>query len=143
MDRFSTALLEFPALKLLLERYVGSPLGLAELDKVEPGLTREELVETLADAGEAVAYVRTGAQLQNSRSRRVAAGPVHGLPDVTIAVQKLRIEGASLEGRELYELTTFLDRADEIRSILATVADEFPRLAGTHGAHGRLPRRAR
>ena len=36
---------------------------------------------------------------------------LNGLPDVTIAVQKLHIEGAALEPREIFDLIAFLDRA--------------------------------
>jgi DNA mismatch repair protein MutS2 len=50
--------------------------------------------------------------------------------DPTEAIRKLRIEGASLEAKEIYELTELLDRADDIRRLLASAAGRFPSLAG-------------
>lgn len=130
MERFSADLLEFPALKEVVRRYIGSPLGEAALETVEPGMPREVLAEVLADTAEALDYVRTASRPQNPS--RGAALPVRfgGIPDATVAVQKLRIEGASLDGKEIYDLTTLLDRAEEIRSILTSVEESFPRLAG-------------
>ena len=51
-----------------------------------------------------------------------------GFPDLTEAVHKLRIEGASLEGKEIFDLFGVLDRAADAKSILNAVAERFPRL---------------
>ena len=49
-------------------------------------------------------------------------------PDLTEAVHKLRIEGASLEGKEIFDLFHVLDRAADAKSVLNAVAERFPRL---------------
>jgi DNA mismatch repair protein MutS2 len=58
------------------------------------------------------------------------------LPDVAEAVRKLRIEGASLEAKEIFELTGMLDRASDIRSLLLAVAERFPKLGARAAAMG-------
>ena len=54
MKTASADLLEFEALKMLLARFIASPLGRAELDRVEPGSDRDVLVATLAGLGPAL-----------------------------------------------------------------------------------------
>jgi DNA mismatch repair protein MutS2 len=53
-----------------------------------------------------------------------------GLADCTIAVQKLRIEGAVLEGREIADLTMLLDRVTQIRSLLQGAPRLSARVSG-------------
>ncbi len=55
------------------------------------------------------------------------------MPDLTATVHKLRIEGASLEPREIFDLIALLDRAADAKSILNAVAERFP-LLGARGA---------
>ncbi|MGA9628023.1 MAG: hypothetical protein WBQ65_26355, partial [Bryobacteraceae bacterium] len=54
----SAAVLEFEALRQLLGRYVSSPLGRRELEKVAPHADGARLAGDLAEAGEAVEYLR-------------------------------------------------------------------------------------
>ncbi len=49
-------------------------------------------------------------------------------------MHKLRIEGATLEAREIFDMAGLLDRAADAKSILNAVAGRFPRL----GARGQL-----
>src|SRR5207244_2440486 len=58
------------------------------------------------------------------------------VPDLTDAVHKLRIEGASLDPKELLDLFHFLDIAADARSILNAVAECFPRLGARGHAIG-------
>ena len=44
------------------------------------------------------------------------------IPDLTEAVHKLRIEGATLEAREIFDMAGVLDRAADAKSILGAVA---------------------
>ena len=44
------------------------------------------------------------------------------------AVHKLRIEGASLEPKEIFDLFALLDRAADAKSVLTAAAERFPRL---------------
>jgi DNA mismatch repair protein MutS2 len=134
MRTTSADLLEFDPLKQLLSRYVASPLGRMELEKVSPCTDRSELEQILSEVGEAMEYVQSA-----SRPHPAARGvPVRirfdSFADPTEAIHKLRIEGASLEAKEIYELTELLDRADDIRRLLASAAGRFPSLAGrVHG----------
>ena len=51
-----------------------------------------------------------------------------GLPDTQAAVHKLRIEGASLDPKEIYDVFALLDRAADAKSVLTAAAERFPRL---------------
>jgi len=122
----SSEVLEFESLRQLLGRYISSPLGRRELEKVHPHTDRARLVEDLAEAGEAIEYLRAAA-------RPAARGGAiridfNGLPDTELSVQKLHIEGAGLEPKEIFELFTLLDRAADAKSLLAAAAERFPRL---------------
>src|SRR5690349_14206188 len=118
MEHNSAELLEFEPLKAVVGRYVAGPLGRAELDRVQPIADRAALEESLAEVAEAIEFTRTVGKL-----------PLTGLVDSTISVQKLRIEGATLEGKEIGDLITFLERTTEIRSQLASESEKFLRLA--------------
>ena len=121
------AVLEFEPLRALLGRYVRSSLGRAELAQIEPTSDRDEIEAALADTAEAVTYVRTSSQpQQRGTSARVRFDDIAELGP-TLA--QLRIEGATLEASEIYELSRLLDLAAEARTSLLSAAEKFPRLA--------------
>src|SRR5918994_6145790 len=99
MQRTSADLLEYEELKRVVGRYLSGPFGRMELDALQPGTDRERLDEQLADTAEAVEY-----------SRKLGRLPVGGVTDISQSVQKLRIEGAGLDGKEIADLTSFLER---------------------------------
>jgi DNA mismatch repair protein MutS2 len=132
----SGELLEFETLKALLGRYVSSPLGQAELEHVEPAADRERAERLLAEASEAKDYLEAVARPQPA-SRGAAVRLRFGeLADTTESIHKLRIEGAALEPKEIFELTALLDRATDIRSVLLAVAQRFPKLGARAAAMG-------
>ncbi len=142
MQSTSAETLEYEALRSLLRRYVSSPLGRAELEKIQPNTDRAGLEETLAEAAEAIGYLRDAAQAKSNQATinqpsRAMGRPVRldfaGLPELSVTIQKLRIEGAGLEAQELFDVITLLERAADAKTILHTVADRFPRL-GARGA---------
>ena len=51
-----------------------------------------------------------------------------GIADLRQAAEKLRIEGASLDPKEIFDLIALLDRAADIKSILTAVVERFPKL---------------
>ena len=51
-----------------------------------------------------------------------------GLPDLEAAVNKLHIEGASLEPKEIFDVFQILDRAADAKSVLTAAAGRFARL---------------
>jgi DNA mismatch repair protein MutS2 len=129
MIQSSSDLLEFETLRLLLGRYVSSPLGKGELEAVEPAVDRVWIESTLADAAEAVEYLRTSQSPQVAQRGAAIAPRFDSIPDPSSAVALLRIEGASLDARQIYNLTQLLDQASEIRSILSAPEERFPRIA--------------
>jgi DNA mismatch repair protein MutS2 len=120
MKRTSADLLEFDELKRLLGRYVAGPLGRAELDRLQPIEDREHLENTLAEVAEATEFVRVNGRL-----------PLGGLVDSNESVAKLRIEGTALEATEIANLTRFLERADDVRGLLAS--NQYPLLSRRSG----------
>ncbi len=124
----SSEVLEFEKLRELLGRYLSSPLGRRELDKVQPHADRERLVGDLAEAGEAIEYLRTAAPPQPTARGAAIRIDFGGLPELDAAVHKLHIEGASLEPREISDLFLLLDRSADAKSVLTATAERFPRL---------------
>ncbi len=120
MTTTSAAALEFDALKQLLSAYVPTPLGRAELDRIEPSTDRAFLVAAHAECAEGIRYLRS------SNAVRIQ---FTSAPDLSVTAQKLRIEGASLAPREIFDILALLDRAAEAKSTLAAAADRFPLLA--------------
>jgi DNA mismatch repair protein MutS2 len=132
MKATSAAVLEYESLRALLGRYVSSPPGKAELARIAPHTDAARLAADLADAGEAVEYLRSASRPQTAARGAAIRIEFGGFPDLTEAVHKLRIEGASLEGKEIFDLFGVLDRAADAKSVLNAVAQRFPRL----GARG-------
>jgi DNA mismatch repair protein MutS2 len=124
----SAEVLEFEPLRQLVGRFISSPLGRRELDKVQPHADRERLAADLAETGEAIEYLRLAARPQPAARGAAIRVDFGGLPDTEAAVHKLRIEGASLEPKEIFDLFALLDRAADAKSVLTAAAERFPRL---------------
>ena len=103
-------------------------MGRRELDKVQPHHDRDRLVADLAEAGEAIEYLRLAARPQPAARGAAIRIDFGGLPDTQPAVHKLHIEGASLEPKEIFDLFALLDRAADAKSVLTAAAERFPRL---------------
>ena len=132
----SIQLLDFERLRQLLGRYVASAAGAAELAALEPGNDWAAAERALADAAEAIEYLRSSAQPHAAARGAAVRLRFGGLPDTGVSIAKLKIEGASLEPLEILALTGWLDRASDIRSILLAVADRFPKLGARGAAMG-------
>src|ERR1035441_9038401 len=104
MKATSATTLEYESLRALLGRYVSSPPGKAELARIAPHTDAARLAADLADAGEAVEYLRSATRPQTAGRGAAIRIEFGGFPDLTEAVHKLRIEGASLEGKEIFEI---------------------------------------
>ena len=119
MNLWSLDLLEYESLRALLRREVHSPMGRERLDSLAPHTDRAALEASLADAEEAIRYLR------------YSEAPLSftNLPDPTLTLQKLRIEGAVLEAAEIYALTQLLHRARDLRTAMMDAAARYPRLA--------------
>jgi len=134
MKNTSATLLEFDALRALLGRYVASPLGRAELEKLQPGDDQAAVENELAETAEAIAYLEAASKPQAAVRGAAVRFRFDGLPDPGESVRKLRIEGAALEAKEILELCELLDRASDIRAILLAVAPRFPKLGARAAA---------
>ena len=129
----SEPVLEFEALRALLGRYVRSALGRGELECVAPSNDRYAIETALAETAEGIAYLRAAAQPQAASRGAAIRISFIDIADPGSAVARLRIEGATLEAQEIYELTRLLDLAAEARGVLVAAGQRFPRLAA-HGA---------
>ncbi len=132
MKADSAGILEYESLRAVLARYVSSPPGIAGLQAIAPHTDAARLTADLADAAEAIAYLRSASGPQTAARGAAIRIDFAGFPDLTEAVHKLRIEGASLDGREIFDLFGVLDRAADAKSVLNAVSERFPRL----GARG-------
>ncbi len=122
--------LEWDQVHALVARSVASPAGAREMEQLAPGTDRARIEHDLAETSEGIAYLRAAGQGGALRIN------LNGLPDVSLSSQKLRIEGASLDPREIFDLIAFLDRAADARSSLAAAAERFPLLAVYAGRIG-------
>jgi DNA mismatch repair protein MutS2 len=125
----SANVLEFESLRALVGRYVRSSLGRAELAKIEPSSDRAAIETALADTSEAVGYVRASAQPQQSSRSASARVRFDDIAELGPTLAHLRIEGATLDAAEIYELSRLLDLAAEARGSLLSASEKFPRLA--------------
>ncbi len=91
MIQSSSDLLEFETLRSLLGRYVSSPLGKGELEAVEPAVDRVWIESALADAAEAVEYLRTSQSPQVAQRGAAISPRFDSIPDPSSAVALLRI----------------------------------------------------
>lgn len=133
MKQSSEDLLEFESLRDLLGRYVGSPMGRRRLEDIAPSTGRARIVADLAVIGEALEYLRSAARPQPAQLGAAIRIRFTHLPDLAETSEKLRIEGATLEPREIFDLISVLDRAADARSVLNAVSGRFP-LLGARGA---------
>jgi DNA mismatch repair protein MutS2 len=125
----SFAVLEFEPMRQLVGRYLFSDPGRRELAKLRPQTDAGALGEELAETGEAMEYLRVARNPQAATRGAAIRIDFSGLPDTEPAIHKLRIEGASLEPKEIFELFSFLDRAADAKSVLTASAERFPRLS--------------
>jgi DNA mismatch repair protein MutS2 len=124
----SSAVLEFEALRHVVGRYIASPLGKRELEKVQPHHDRDRLLHELTETGEAILFWQTASRPQPASRGAAIRIEFGSIPDVEASVHKLRIEGAGLEPREIFELFTLLDVAADAKSNLSASAERFPLL---------------
>lgn len=136
MIHTSAGLLEFEALRALVGRYIGSPMGKSELSKVEPHTNREQLERVHRLNAEAIEYLKTASGPQTAGRGAALRLRFGDMPDTQHSSAKLRIEGAVLEGKEIFELLSLLDRAADTRAILDACANRFPLLAARASAIG-------
>jgi DNA mismatch repair protein MutS2 len=125
----SAGLLQFAELTDLLTRYAGSAAGKELVSDLEPHRDRAQLEADLADAGEAIAYVREASGAQESNRGAAIRLRFDQLRDISTPLRTLHVEGASLDGRQIMDLFHTLAIAGEYRGVLLSVSERFPRLS--------------
>ncbi len=123
--------LEWDHVHALVARSVASPAGADTMARIVPSVDRARIEHDLAEVGEAMEYLRTA-----SRGGGAIRINFNGLPDIGQSVQKLHIEGAALDPREIFNLIVFLDRSADAKSSLAAASDRFPSLGVYAGRIG-------
>lgn len=121
--------LEFEALKQLIGRYVGTALGRRELAKARPLASATRIQGFLDETSEALEYLRLATQTQPGGPAGTARLRFDAPSDIEQTVQKVRIDGARLEGKEIFDLLGLLDRVGEARAQFTNTAERFPILA--------------
>jgi DNA mismatch repair protein MutS2 len=125
----SGEILEFEDLRRLLGRFVASPLGAAELERLRPLADRAALEEMGAETAEAIEHGRALEKPQPAGQEAAIRVRFDGIPDCREAIVKLRIEGMVLDAGEILSTAALMESATELRSALLFSAERFPRLA--------------
>jgi DNA mismatch repair protein MutS2 len=112
------ATLEFPAVLQRVAAHAAGQAGAARIRARVPTADLEWVRHELALVGEGMALLRRG--------EGVVAEDV---PDATVALARLRVEGSVLDGPELVLLWRVLAASRRVRAELRRVAAEAPRLA--------------
>jgi DNA mismatch repair protein MutS2 len=121
--------LEFESLKALIGRYLSSALGRRELAKARPLAKADRIRGFLDETAEALDYLRQATQPQPGARGGAIRLRFDAPSDIEQTVQKVRIEGARLDGKEIFDLCALLDRAGEARAQFSGMPDRFPILA--------------
>lgn len=129
MSFSSAGLLQFDDLKDLVGRYAGSNAGRALVLALDQHYDRVALENGLADAGEAIHYLRELSGAQESVRGAAVRLRFDQIRDLEAAVRVLEVEGASLDGREILDLFHTLAVAGEYRGILLAVSERYVRLS--------------
>jgi DNA mismatch repair protein MutS2 len=122
METSSLELLEYPELKELIGRQISSNPARRILDELEPSTDVAELEKAHRETAEAVNLLDEAAGQKNVNIR------FSGLPEIDQAMGRIGIEGASLDGKEIYDLLQWLDRGAELRSSIGNAGDRYPLL---------------
>jgi DNA mismatch repair protein MutS2 len=132
------SVLEFEQLRALLARYLRSPIGRAQLDALEPVSDRDAIESALADTSEALEYYRAASSPQAASRGSAVRLRFDFDGDPAVLAARLRIEGLTLDGVEIFQLTRLLDVASEARTAILAGAAKYPRLAAHASQIGEL-----
>jgi DNA mismatch repair protein MutS2 len=121
---FSLSALEFHRLKDLLGRYISTDAGRTLLDQLTPHEDEKALEDEQATTAEAMSWLR---------EHRV---PFTDIALLTAALEKLNVEGSSLEIPEIEAIQDFLNQIEGLRTRWTDEREGFPKLAQ---ASQRLP----
>ncbi|HEU0124094.1 MAG TPA: endonuclease MutS2 [Bryobacteraceae bacterium] len=123
METSSFELLEYASLKAIIGRQISSNVARRILEELMPSTDVAELEDAHKETAEAVYVLNEAASMKNVNIR------FSGLPEVDQALGRIGIEGASLDGKEIYDLLQWLDRAAELRASIGNAGEHYPLLA--------------
>jgi DNA mismatch repair protein MutS2 len=120
MDQRSFEALELNALIEMLERYVQTPLGKRRVLSLRPSTDRKQIFHALDMTTECAKYLAKG--------ERVGLG---GIADPEPALDKLHVEGVSLEPQQIIELERLISAGIDLRERFRDPVDkeQFPNLS--------------
>lgn len=124
--------LEFDKLLELLRGYCGCPLGEAKVQALVPAAAEDVPVARLRLAAEARDYLKVGqGPVGGAESAAAGIQPVRfsGFTDASEPLDKLGVEGVTLEIPEVLELLTLADLATDVRRTLLAARTRFQHLA--------------
>jgi len=127
METSSLELLEYAELKAIIGRQISSNPARRILNELLPSTDAAALNETHRETAEAVNLLDEAAGQKNVNIR------FSGLPEIDQGLGRIGIEGASLDGKEIYDLLQWLDRAAELRASIANAGDRYPLLVKRAG----------
>jgi len=122
METSSLELLEYAELKAIIGRQISSNPARRILEELTPTTDAAALNEAHRETAEAVNLLDEAAGQKNVNIR------FSGLPEIDQGLGRIGIEGASLDGKEIYDLLQWLDRAAELRSSITKAGDRYPLL---------------
>jgi DNA mismatch repair protein MutS2 len=122
------SVLEFESLRELVGRYLHTPLGRAELQRLIPVSDRAAIQDALDDVAEAIGYFTAASHPQPDRHGGTVRLRFEAGGDPVQLLGHLRIEGVVLEALEVYELAKLLDVAAAIRAQVLAAGPQYPRL---------------
>jgi len=128
MQQSSLELLEYDELKALIARQISSAAARRLLDRLEPSTDRRALETAHAETEEARVL------LDESAGQKGFTIRFSGLPEIDQGLARLGIEGASLDGKEIYDILQWLDRAAEVRAAIQGANERFPLLLKRSGS---------
>lgn len=123
METSSLELLEYDGLKAIIARQISSAPARRILEELAPSDDLPALEAAHQETAEAVHLLEEAAALKGVNIR------FSGLPEIDQGLARIGIEGASLDGKEIYDLLQWLDRAAELRASIHNAGDRFPLLS--------------
>jgi DNA mismatch repair protein MutS2 len=102
----SARVLEFESLRELIRGYAWSPLGQQQIAELSPSVDRQWIQNQHQLTNEIREFRRVGGRFEFT-----------GLLEISIAVEKARIQGAVLETTDIRDIVLVVDRASEWRGI--------------------------
>src|SRR3954452_18100126 len=109
MSFSSTGLLQFAELRDLLTTFAGSSAGRDLVQALEPHADREVLESDLAEAGEAIEYLRAASGTRDAGRGVLVQLRLDQLGDTERPVRVLVVEGAGVDDRGIRDVSRMLD----------------------------------